>query len=87
MGAADRDLKISGPEVADLGHVASEARLKGYAARIGLKINKQLLRLRMNLSDGEVLDPAEGVVELPGRLGDVVAERQQVCLQCVVQVP
>ena len=84
---ADDDFEVAGPEVADLRHVAGEARLQGDAAWIGLEIDKQLLRLRVDLDAGEVLDPAEGVVELPGRLGYVVAERQKVSLQGVVEVP
>lgn len=62
---ADDDFEVAGPEVADLRYVACEAGLQGDAAWVGLEIDEQLFRLRVDLDAGEVLDPAERVAELP----------------------
>jgi hypothetical protein len=58
---SDCGFEIAGAEVANLGHVPSEPRFQGNTARVSLGIDKQLLRLRMDLDAGEVLDPAEGM--------------------------
>jgi len=75
----DCDFEIAGAEVTNLGHVPSEPRLQGDAARVGLEVDEQHLRLRVDLNASKFLDPAEGMVR-PSGLGDVVAKRQQVCL-------
>jgi len=46
----------------DLGYVPGEARLQGDAARVGLEVDEQHLRLRVDLNASKVLDPAEGMV-------------------------
>ena len=84
---ADDDFEVAGPEVADLRHIAREAVLQGDGARVGLEIDQQLFRLRVDLDTGEVLDAAECVVELPGRLRYIIPEGQKVGLQGVIEVP